>query len=121
MGVFIASVIALALDRLGALALGAIVPAAMLEFPHRNVLDVIALGNNAAARFEDQRVEALFGEFLGGPAAGNSRTNNDGIVSGGGRHVRPYPSAFPDPRPDGTQPCCAPGIISSLSSWRKPI
>src|SRR5258708_36734563 len=31
-------------------------------------------------RSEDQRIEALFGEFLGGPAAGNSRANNDCVV-----------------------------------------
>ncbi len=96
MRVFIACVVNLALNGLSGLTLGAIVPAAVLEFPDGNVLDIIAFGDDAAARFEDQCVQALFGEFLGGPAAGDPRANNDGIVSCG-RHVRPYPSASPAP------------------------
>src|SRR5437660_597923 len=71
--ILIACVVTLPLNRLGALALGAIVPATMLEFPHGNVLDIIALGDDAAARFKDQRIQSFFREFLGGPAAGDSR------------------------------------------------
>src|SRR6266851_2977557 len=114
-GVFVASVIALTLDGLSALALGAIVPAAVLEFPHGNVLDIIALGDDAATRFEDEGVQALFGELLRSPAAGDSRTNNNCIVGCGG-HGCLYPSASPAPGPALIQPCCAPGMICNLSS-----
>ena len=60
-GVFVASVVELALDVLRALAFGAIVPAAELELPDGNVLDIVALGNNGATRFEDHGVQSFFG------------------------------------------------------------
>jgi hypothetical protein len=81
MGEFIAGVVALALDGLDALALRAIVPAAVLELPDGDVLDVVALRDDGAARFENQSVEAFFGEFFRGPAAGNARTDDDCVVS----------------------------------------
>src|SRR6266581_3599198 len=71
-GVFIAGVITFALNALGALALGAIVPAAVLELPDGNVLDIVALRNDAASRFEDERVQTFFGEFFRGPATGDA-------------------------------------------------
>src|SRR2546421_2126452 len=51
-GILVASVITLALDVLDALALRAFVPPAILKLPNGNVLDVIALGNDAAARLK---------------------------------------------------------------------
>jgi len=72
MGVFIAGVVDLALDGLGALALAAIVPATVLEFPNGDVLDIVALGDDRTSRFEDQSIEALFGELFRSPAAGDA-------------------------------------------------
>src|SRR6266404_5475025 len=112
--VFIASVVAPALTGLYFLALGAIVPSAVLEFPHGNMFDIIALGDNAASRFQNKRVEALFREFLGGPAAGDSRADNNCVV-GCGCHGCLYPYASPTPGPALMQPCCAPGMICNLS------
>jgi len=56
-----------------------------------NMLDVIALGDDAAARLRETSVlRPFFGEFLGGPKPPViPETNNDCIVSSG-RHVRPY-------------------------------
>src|SRR2546429_291009 len=75
--VFVAGIIALALNRLGALANETIVPVAVPELPDRDVLDVIAFGNDGTPRLENQRVEAFFGELFRGPAAGDSGANND--------------------------------------------
>ncbi len=80
MGVLIASVIDLALDGLRALAFGAIIPAAVFEIVDGDVLDVIALGNDSTPRFEDERVQAFFGELFGGPAAGDSGADDDRVV-----------------------------------------
>src|SRR5207249_9378726 len=55
--VFVAGIIALALNRLGALANETIVPVAVPELPDRDVLDVIAFGNDGTPRLENQRVE----------------------------------------------------------------
>src|SRR5690242_4248772 len=82
--VFVACVIALALDGLGAFAHETIIPVAMLEFPDGNVLDVVVLGDNGAPRLQDECVESFFGEFFRGPAAGDSRTNNDCVVGRSG-------------------------------------
>src|SRR5260370_605317 len=113
--VLIASVVALALNGLSGLAFVAIVPPTVLHFPNGNVLDIVSPGHDAAARVEDEWIEALFSEFIGGPAAADSRANND-CVLGCGRHVCLYPYASPDPGAAGTQPCCAPGMICNLSS-----
>src|SRR2546429_382748 len=75
--VFVAGIIALALNRLGALANETIVPVAVPELPDRDVLDVITFGNDGTPRLENQRVEAFFGELFRGPAAGDSGANND--------------------------------------------
>ena len=71
-GILITSVINLALDGLVALAFETIVPAAVLELPNRDVLDVVALRNDGTAGLEDQRVETLFGKFLRGPTTGDA-------------------------------------------------
>src|SRR6059058_355893 len=94
MGVFVARVVAFALDVLGALAFGAIVPVAILQLPDGNVLDVVALRNDGAASFEDQRVQAFFSKFFRGPAPGNSRANNNRVV-GCSRHSRSSLSGVP--------------------------
>ena len=117
-GVFIASVVALALDGLRALAFGAIVPATVLEFPYGNVLDVVALGNDRAPRFEDQGVQTFFSELFRRPAASDSRANDDCVV-GIGCHVN-LPYAFFSAG-NGAQPCWAPGMISRFNSCEKPI
>src|SRR5215472_11201361 len=78
--VLVAGVIAFALYMLRAFAFGAIIPAAVLEFPDGNVLDVILLGDDGAAGFEDQRAESFFREFFCGPSTGDSRADNDRVV-----------------------------------------
>src|SRR5437762_7852006 len=80
-GVFVASVINLALNGLRALSFRAIIPSAVFQVVHRNVLDVVLLRNDGAARFEDQRVQSFFGELFRGPAAGDSRAHDDRVVS----------------------------------------
>src|SRR5437879_354252 len=113
--IFIASVVALALNGLRFLTLGATVPAAMLEFPHGNVFHIVTFGNDATSRFENERVEALFRKFLGGPAAGDSRADYNCVI-GCGCHGCLNHSASPAPGPTLMQPCCAPGMICNLSS-----
>ncbi len=86
-GIFVASVVTLALHRLRAGALRAIVPAPILQLPHRNMLDVIALRQNGAPRFQHQHPQPFFRELLRRPAPGNSRTDNDRIIGICRRHV----------------------------------
>ena len=59
--VLVTGVIAFALNGLRARALGTIVPAAVLELPDGNVLDIVLFGDDRAASFEDQCIETLFG------------------------------------------------------------
>ena len=89
-GVFVASVINLALNRLRALAFRAIVPSAIFQVVHRNVLDVVLLRNDGAARFQDQRVQSFFGKLFRRPAAGDARAHDDRVVSIGGHVSLPY-------------------------------
>ena len=89
-GVFVASVINLTLNGLRPLAFRAIVPSAIFQVVHRNVLDVVLLRNDGAARFEDQRVQSFFGELFGRPAAGDSRADDYCVVSIGGHVSLPY-------------------------------
>src|ERR1700730_17853404 len=91
--VFIASVIDLALDRLRPLALGAIVPAAILELPHGNVLDIVLLRDNGAPGFEDQCVQAPLGQLFGRPTTRYPRTNNDCVIRTNWHATPPRPSS----------------------------
>src|SRR5208283_1378532 len=50
MGKFITSVITLALDKLRALTVGAIVPTTIFQFPNGKMLDVISFRNNRSSR-----------------------------------------------------------------------
>ena len=52
-GVLIAGVVALALNGLRAHALDVIIPAAVLQLPNGNVLDVVAFRNDGTTRFQD--------------------------------------------------------------------
>src|SRR5580704_3795436 len=85
-GVLIAGVVTLALNRLGGHALNMIIPAAVLELPNRSVLDIVAPWNDAASCLQDESIEAFFGEFFRRPSTGNSRADNDRVV-GIGRHA----------------------------------
>src|SRR6266403_1181980 len=89
-GVLIASVINLALDRLRALAFGAVIPAAVFQIIDGNVLDVILLRNDGAPRFEDESVESFFSELFCRPAAGDARADDDCVVSIGCHMNLPY-------------------------------
>src|SRR5258708_10427865 len=80
-GVLVAGVIALALNVLRFGALFPFVPAAKFQFPRRDVLDIILFGLDGAASFQNQRVEALFGKFFGSPTAGDSRSNDDCVIT----------------------------------------
>src|SRR6266849_4606537 len=54
--VLVADAVTLALDRLRFQPLFAIVPAAVLQLPRGHVFDIVLLGNDGAARFEDKRL-----------------------------------------------------------------
>ncbi len=78
--ILVARVIDLALHRLRLLPHVAIVPVAILKFPDRLVLDVVGTRIDRASRFQNQDVQTFFGEFLGRPAAGDSRAYDDRVV-----------------------------------------
>src|SRR5882757_333463 len=92
---FVARVITLALDRLSGLAFLAVIPIAILEFPDRNVFHVIFFRSDGPAGFENERVQTLLGKLLRGPASGNSRTDDDRVISWC-RHFLSEKSGFPE-------------------------
>src|SRR5581483_1938598 len=51
------------------------------HLPTGDVLHVVFFRNDGTAGFKDQRLEALFRQFLRCPASRNSGADNDGIVS----------------------------------------
>ena len=85
--------------------------------PGGNVLNVVFIGNDRAACFENQCAQALFGEFLRGPAAGDAGTDDDRVVLGL-RHGQQPLVCTGDSM--GVQPSNRPGMISSWSCWVKP-
>src|SRR5260370_28330738 len=96
------------------------VPPAILQVVDRNVLDVVALGNDGTPRFENERLETFFGEFFRGPASGDSGADDDRVIGIGCHSNLPY-AFFCGGTGSGTQPWDAPGMICKFNSLAKPI
>src|SRR5215510_8339988 len=79
--ILIASVITLALHELRFRALRADIPVAVFQLPDRGMFDIVSFRVNGPACFKNQRVEALFRKFFCCPAAGDSRSNDNRIIS----------------------------------------
>ncbi len=115
-GPFVARV-ARSLNRLILQRLLAVRHPAKFHLANRNVLDVIPVRFNRPARLQDQNLQSLLCQLFRRPPAGHSGANDDRVVRLGllhGPHCFTSGSA-------GTQPCSAPGMISTLSSCSWPI
>ena len=96
----------------------AVAQAAVFHLPHADMLNVILLGTDRTASFQDERPKTFFSEFFRGPSTGDAGADYDCIIDlvrHFGLHYALLESST------GRQPPCWVGMISYCNSCWAPI